>query len=168
MKRRTLTITAAAATIALAAAAFAAPSIAHGPGGGAYQGGPAAQGQYGPGMMGHMGYGMMGQGQGWGGGMMGQGGRRFGHMGPSMMGYGPGAHGDCPAAQAAQGKDVTVDGVTKLLEHRLAMWGNDRLKLGEVSEQGEDAIVGEIVTQDGSLVERLVFDRHSGRVIRSE
>jgi hypothetical protein len=89
-------------------------------------------------------------------------------MGPGMMGYGPSAHGDCPAAQAAQGKDVTVDGVTKLLEHRLAMWGNDRLKLGEVSEQGEDAIVGEIVTQDGSLVERLVFDRHSGRVTRGE
>jgi hypothetical protein len=159
MKRKTLTITAAAAVVALAAAAFAAPSIAHGPGGGPYQGGYGMMGHMGPGMMGG---GMMGG--GWGAGRMGG----AGMMGPGMMGYGPSAHGDCPAAQAAQGKDVTVDGVTKLLEHRLAMWGNDRLKLGEVSEQGEDAIVGEIVTQDGSLVERLVFDRHSGRVTRGE
>ena len=150
MKRRTLTITAAVA-IALAAAAFSAPSIAHGPGGGAYQGGP--------GMMGHMGGGMMGQGRGGG---------RFGHMGPGMMGYGPGAHEDCPLGQAASGKELSVDDVTALLERRLGWMGNDRLKLGEVSEQGEDAIVGEIVTKDGSLVERLVFDRHSGRVTRGE
>ncbi len=154
MKRRTLTITAAAA-IALAAAAFAAPSIAHGPGGG--PGGGAYQG--GPGMMGHMGYG--GMGPGWGGG-------RFGHMGPGMMGFGPGAHGDCPLGQAASGEELSVEDVTALLERRLGWMGNDRLKLGEVSEQGEDAIVGEIVTKDGSLVERLVFDRHSGRVTRGE
>ncbi len=159
MKRRTLTITAAAAAVTLAAALFSAPSIAHGPGGGAYQGGPAAQAQFGPGMMGHMGYGMMGQ--GWGGG-------RSGHMGPGMMGYGPGAHEDCPLGQAASGKELSVEDVTALLERRLGWMGNDRLKLGEVSEQGEDAIVGEIVTKDGSLVERLVFDRHSGRVTRGE
>lgn len=151
MKRRTLTITAAAAAVLLAAAAFSAPGIAHGPGGGAYQGGP--------GMMGHMGYGMTGPGPGGG---------RYGHMGPGMMGYGPGAYGDCPMNQAAFGKELSVEDVTKLLEHRLDMWGNDRLKLGEVGERGEDAIVGEIVTKDGSLVERLVFDRHSGRVTRGE
>jgi len=156
MKRRTLTITAAAAVIALAAAAFATPGIAHGPGGGAYQGGP--------GMMGHMGSGMMGQ--GWGGGRFGHMGR--GMMGRGMMGYGPGAHGDCPLGQAASGKELSVEDVTKRLEHRLDMWGNDRLKLGEVSEEGEDTIVGEIVTKDGSLVERLMFDRHSGRVTRGE
>lgn len=159
MKRKALTITAAAAAIALAAAAYSAPSIAHGPGGGYYQGGP--------GMMGHMGYGMGGPGMmggpGWGMGRgMGRG------MGPGMAGYGPGAFGDCPMLQAAQGREVTVDSVSAFLEHRLDMWGNERLKLGEVSEQGEDTIVGEIVTKDGSLVERLVFDRHTGRVLRSE
>jgi hypothetical protein len=108
-------------------------------------------------MMGHMGYGMMGQFRG--PGMMGRG------MG---AGYGPGAFGDCPLAQAAQGREVTVDTVSAFLERRLAMSGNERLKLGEVSEQGEDAIVGEILTKDGSLVERLVFDRHSGRMLRAE
>ena len=89
-------------------------------------------------------------------------------MGPGMAGYGPGAFGDCPMAQAAQGQEVTVDSVSAFLKRRLAMWGNERLKLGEVSEQGEDAIVGEIVTKDGSLVERLVFDRKTGRMLRAE
>lgn len=158
MKRKVLTITAAAA-IALAAAAFSAPGVAHGPGGGYYQG------QYGQGMMGHM-----GRGPGWGPGMRGQGwGPGMGRgMGPGMAGYGPGAFGDCPMAQAAQGQEVTVDSVSAFLMRRLAMWGNERLKLGEVSEQGEDAIVGEIVTKDGSLVERLVFDRQTGRMLRAE
>ena len=159
MKRTALTITAAAAAIALAAAAFSAPGIAHGPGWG-YQ-----QGQDGQGMMGHMGYGMRGQGAG--PGMMGRG-MGPGMMGRGMAGYGPGGFGDCPGAQAAQGQEVTVDTVSAFLERRLAMWGNERLKLGEVSEQGEDAIVGEIVTTDGSLVERLVFDRKTGRMTRAE
>jgi len=158
MKRKALTITAAAAAIALAAAAFSAPGIAHGPGGGYYQG------QYGQGMMGHMGPGMGGR--GWGPGMMGRGMGRG--MGPGMAGYGPGAYGDCPRAQAAQGQEVTVDSVSAFLKRRLDMWGNERLKLGEVSEQGEDTIVGEIVTKDGSLVERLVFDRKTGRMLRAE
>ena len=158
MKHKALTITAAAAAIALAAAAFSAPGIAHGPGGGYYQG------QYGPGMAGHMGPGMGGR--GWRPGMMGRGMGRG--MGPGMAGYGPGAFGDCPMAQAAQGQEVTVDSVSAFLKRRLTMWGNERLKLGDVSEQGEDAIVGEIVTKDGSLVERLVFDRQTGRMLRAE
>jgi len=153
MKRKALTI-AAAAAIALAAAAFSAPGVAHGPGWG------NAQGQYGQGMMGQRGHGQSGQGRGQG--MMGRG------MGPGMAGYGPGAFGDCPRAQAAQGQEVTVDTVSAFLERRLDMWGNQRLKLGEVSEQGEDTIVGEIVTKDGSLVERLVFDRKTGRMLRAE
>ncbi len=154
MKRKALTITAAAAAIALAAAAFSAPGVAHGPGCG-YN-----QGQSGQGMMGQMGHGKWGQGRG--PGMRGQG------RGPGMAGYGPGAFGDCPRAQAAQGQEVTVDTVSAFLERRLDMWGNARLKLGEVSEQGEDTIVGEIVTKDGSLVERLVFDRKTGRMLRAE
>ena len=88
-----------------------------------------------------------------------------GMMGRGMAGYGP---GDCPGAQAAQGQEVTVDTVSAFLERRLDMWGNERLKLGEVSEQDADTIVGEIVTKDGSLVERLVFDRKTGRMLRAE
>ena len=161
MKRKTLTATAAAAAIALAAAAYAAPALAHGPQGVPY-GGPAWQGQGGYGMMGHMGHmgpGMMGPGMG--SGMMGYG------AGPGM-GYGFGGHGDCPAVQAASGENVTVDSVTAFLERRLAWQGNDRLKVGEVSEQDGDTIIAEIVTKDGSLVDRLMFDRHSGRATRAE
>lgn len=165
MKRKVLTTTAAAVAIALLAGAlYAAPSVAHGPG--AFSGGPAAQGQWGPGMMGHMGYGMGGYGMG-GYGMGGYGMRGFG-PGYGMMGYGPGAVGDCPFAQAAAGEDLTVADVTALLERRLAHWGNDRLKVGKVTEKSEDVIVGEIVTQDGSLVESFAFDRHSGRMTRGE
>jgi hypothetical protein len=156
MKRRTLTVTAAAAAVLLAAAAFSGPGSAHGPGGGAYYGGP--------GMMGPMGYGMMGPGRG--GGRHGQMGR--GWMGYGRMAYGPGPHEDCPMYQAALGQELSVEDVTELLERRLDWMDNDRLELGEVRERGEDAIVGEIVTKDGSLVERLVFDRRSGRVTRSE
>lgn len=160
MKRKVLITTAAAAAIALVAGAlYAAPSVAHGPG--AFSGGPAAQGQWGPGMMGHMGYGMGGY------GMRGYGMRGF-EPGYGMMGYGPGAAGDCPFAQAAAGEDLTVADVTALLERRLAHWGNDRLKVGKVTEKSEDVIVGEIVTQDGSLVESFAFDRHSGRMTRGE
>ena len=175
MKRKTLTLTAAAAVIALsAAAAFGTPTAAHGPSG--YPTDAATQGGFGSGMMGHSGYGMMGQ--GWGHGMMGRGhgygmmgqGHGYGMMGQGsgMMGYGPGGgSADCPAVQATA-KDMTVDDVKALLEHRLEMWGNDRLKVGAVSEQGEDSIVGEIVTQDGSLVEKLAIDRRSGRMTRVE
>lgn len=152
MKRKVPTLVAAAAALALGAAALAGPSVAHGPGGGAFSGGPAAQGQFGPGMMGHMGTGVMGPGAGMRG------------YGQGTMGFGP---GDCPFAQAAAGKELTTADVTALLERRLAAWGNDRLKIGQVVEQGEDTIVGEILTQDDSLVERFAFDRHTGRATRS-
>jgi hypothetical protein len=170
MKRKTLTLTAAAAVIALgAAAAFATQTAAHGPM--AYRSDAAVQDGYGPGM-GHMGYGMMGH--GWGRGMMGQGwghGHGYGMMGPGrghgMMGYGPGGgYADCPAFQAAA-EDMTVDDVKAMLERRLEMWGNERLKVGAVTEQ-DDRILGEIVTQDGSLVDKFAFDRRSGRMTRVE
>ena len=86
--------------------------------------------------------------------------------GAGATGWGPGAAGDCPLGQAAQGESLTIEGVTTHLERRLAVMGNDRLMVGEVTEQGEDVIVGEIVTKDGSLVERLAFDRDTGRVAR--
>ena len=38
---------------------------------------------------------------------------------------------------------------------------NPNLKMGEITEK-EDVYVGEIVTRDGSLVEKLVVDKSSG------
>ena len=110
----------------------------------------------GPGMMGQgMGPGMMGPcpyGQGMmGPGMMGQG------MGPGMMGPGMG-----PGSMAALPQDLSVENVRHMLEHQLTWQGNPNLKLGKVEERDEDTIVAEIVTQDGSLVQRLQVDRHTG------
>ena len=103
---------------------------------------------------GHMGTGMMG---GSGHGMQGS------MMGSGMMGSGPGVQGDCPGQTAALKEDLTVDGVTKLLEQRLSHMGNDRLKVGEVKAKDDDTITAEIVTVDGSLVRKLEFDRDTGR-----
>lgn len=109
--------------------------------------GPAGrQGEgYGPGN--HM--------RGWGGG-----------YGPGMMqGYGPG-YGPRGAIQgdqkANQNLNLTTDDVKARMERWLAWRGNARLKVGEVREKDADTITAEIVTKDNSLVERLIFDRHTG------
>lgn len=91
-------------------------------------------------------------------GMMGQG------MGPSMMGQGqvtgPGMMGR--GGMAALPQDLTVENVRHMLEHHLACQGNDRFRLGKVEEKDAGTIMAEIVTQDGSLVQRLQVGRHPG------
>jgi hypothetical protein len=121
-------------------------------------------GMMGPGMMGPMmgpgmmGPGMMGQGT-WPGMMMGMGPGMMGRgmMGPGMMGQGMG-----PGPMTALPQDLSVENVRHMLEHQLAWQGNPNLKLGKVEEKDEDTILAEIVTQDGSLVQRLQIDRHTG------
>ena len=149
MKRTSLALTAAAA-ILIAAAAYAGTSMAHGPGAaGAGWGQRAGQGP-GVGMMNNgPGMGMQGHGPGFG-----------------MAARGAGWSGDCPQGLAAADKDLTVDDVKAMMEHRLDRVQNDRLKLGDISERGEDSIIAEIVTQDGSVVDRLSIDRDTGRMTR--
>ena len=132
----------ATAMIAGLAFASAAPASAHGSGGTGYGSGWGYGGC--PGMM--MGPGMMGQ------GMMGQG------MGPGMMGQGmgPGTMGQ-PLRQ-----DLSAVDVQHMMEHRLTWQGNANLKLGKVEEKDDDTIAAEIVTKDGSVVQRLEVDRHTG------
>lgn len=89
----------------------------------------------------HMGPGMMGQGQ------MGQG-MGQGQMGPGMV---------QPLRQ-----DLSAADVQHMMEHRLAWQGNPNVKVGKVEDKDDDTIVAEIVTQDGSLVQRLEVDRHTG------
>ncbi|GAB4363849.1 MAG: hypothetical protein Kow00114_20110 [Kiloniellaceae bacterium] len=120
-------------------------------------------GMGGPGMMGPgmMGQGMMGQGYG-------PGGSGAPMMGPGMgQGMGPGmGMGGGMMQQPRQ--TVSVDDVRDMLERRLAWQGNPNVKLGKVEEKDADTILAEIVTQDGSLVERLEVDRRSGwmRMVR--
>jgi hypothetical protein len=76
-------------------------------------------------------------------------------VGPVLL-YGPPAEG------------ITVERARTMLEGALAWHGNPRLELGEVTEQDEDTIVAEILTVDGSLVQRLAVDRATGAIRRIE
>lgn len=78
-----------------------------------------------------------------------------GMMGPGMMG--PGMHGDNQYRTNPSVADVTAD-----LERWLAWMGNSRLKLGSVKERDANTIVVDIVTLDGSLVQRFEVDRNTG------
>jgi hypothetical protein len=112
------------------------------------------------------------QGQGYGPGyhMRGSG----GGYGPGMMGgYGPGydRRGDAQSNQSPQSAqsnpdnqtlNLSVDDVKSRMERWLTWRGNARLKVGEVKEKDADTITADIVTKDNSLVERLIFDRHTG------
>ena len=112
---------------------------------------------------------MMGQGQGMGPGMMGQQGQM------PMMGHGMMGHGMCsgmmgqgqgmgPGMMQPLRQDLTAADVQHMMEHRLSWQGNPNVKVGTVEEKDDDTIVAEIVTQDGSLVQRLEVDRHTGRM----
>jgi hypothetical protein len=113
------------------------------------QGMMVPQGMMPPGMgtQGMMGPGIMGPGTG-GQGMMGPG-----------FGKGPGL-----GSQVVPSKDLTADDVRHFLDHRLEMHGNKRLKVGEVKEADDDKIVADITTVDGSLVQRLEVNRHTGKM----
>ncbi|MDX2289788.1 MAG: hypothetical protein NW217_13315 [Hyphomicrobiaceae bacterium] len=93
---------------------------------------------------------------GWGGGpcggaMMGPGMMHDGMMGSGMM-----------MGQPGQAGPVTVEDVQRMLELNLQMYANPNLKVGTVSESN-GTITAEIVTKDGSLVNRFQIDRASGR-----
>ncbi len=103
----------------------------------------------GPGMMGG---GMMsGRGYGMGPGMMGRG------MGPGMMGPG---YGYGPQYQQPQ-KPLEEKDARAILENYLRGTRNPNLKLGKITEQG-NYLEAEIVTKEGSLVDKILVDRYTG------
>ncbi|MFC4352158.1 hypothetical protein ACFOW6_11475 [Fodinicurvata halophila] len=117
------------------------------------------------GMMGHMGHGAMSQTQMPMAGMMcpmmksmmGAGGHGKGHHrmgGPDIL-YG--------IPENAQ-NEMTPDQVRGFLEKRLAHHGNPRLEVGDIVAEGDATITAEIVTVDGSLVQKLAFNRFPGLV----
>ena len=61
-------------------------------------------------------------------------------------------------------KHLSTDDVRHFLEHRLDGQGYKRLKVGPVEEKDNGTIGAEIVTADGSLVQRLEVDRHTGLI----
>jgi peptidoglycan hydrolase-like protein with peptidoglycan-binding domain len=115
--------------------------------------------------------------------------RMMGGMGPGTMGQGqmPMARGMmmCPMMQMMMGarsamempgmmgglgmpdgtpEEMTPERVRTLLEQRLTQEGNPRLKLGEIATAADGSITAEIVTVDGSLVQKLAFNRYPGLV----
>ena len=105
---------------------------------------------------------MMGQGQM---PMMGHGQMpMMGHGQMPMMGYGMMRHGAGSGMYPPLRRDLSAEEVEHMIGHRLEWQGNPNLKMGPVVEQDADTIVADIVTQDGSLVQRLEVDRHTGRM----
>ena len=64
--------------------------------------------------------------------------------------------------QSAYGPDgPTEKSVGVLLEYRLLVSGNPRLKVGDVSDEGEN-IRAQIVTQDGAVVDEYLVNKENG------
>lgn len=70
------------------------------------------------------------------------------------MGYGPG--------YGPNGLNLSSDDVRDYFARWIAAEGNSHLKVGEVKEENSDTIIADIVTQDNSLVQQFVVDRHNG------
>jgi hypothetical protein len=74
-----------------------------------------------------------------------------GMMGPAMMA------GGMPCGQPMA--DLTADLVQKHLEAHVAMAGNDRLKVGEVSQGADGKITATILTKkEGAVVDKFSID----------
>jgi hypothetical protein len=58
--------------------------------------------------------------------------------------------------------NLTADEAKTLVEARLIMRGNDRLKVGQVTEKDEESYLVDIVTVDNSLVRQVEVDRDNG------
>ena len=61
-------------------------------------------------------------------------------------------------------KHLSTDDVRHFLEHRLDGQGYKRLKVGPVEAKDNGTVVAEIVTAEGSLVQRLEVDQHTGLI----
>jgi hypothetical protein len=94
-------------------------------------------------------------------GMMGGYGPGYGMMQGYGPGYGPGM-GYGPGYGAPGNLNLSTDDVRDYFARLIAAEGNSHLKVGDVKEQGPDAIVADIVTQDNSLVQEFVVNRHTG------
>jgi hypothetical protein len=106
-----------------------------------------------------MGYGMMGSGNGRGSGMMGSG----PGPGSGMMGPGHGQQYDqqnAPQYQQPQ-KPLNENQAREMVENYLQSTRNPNLKLGKIEDKG-NAFEANIVTKDGSLVNKILVDKDTG------
>lgn len=61
-------------------------------------------------------------------------------------------------------EEMTPESVRSFLEKRLEWHANPRLKIGTIATADDGGVTAEIVTVDGSLVQKLAFNRHPGLV----
>ena len=123
-----------------------------------------------PGMMG------MGQGRMMQGGMRGmcpmmpgQGMMREGMTGRGMMrGPGAGQGGWLYGIPGGQPQETTPETARAWLEGQLEHHANPRLRIGSVERQQDGSVIAEIETVDGSLVQRVTFNRYPGFVRQAE
>lgn len=59
-------------------------------------------------------------------------------------------------------RDLSVEDVRGYMERQLGQIGNERLKVGKVESRDNQSIIAEIVTVDGSLVQRIEVDPRHG------
>ena len=157
------------AFVALATVAIGSPSFAHDPG---TMGGNMANNHP------HMNQGMtMGQRHMYNNQMPAMGhGSMMGHMKHQSSGHrgghgmGMGSHMQTGMPGGGYGikaeREMDADAVRKVLTGRLAWTGNSRLKVGKVEEKDDETVIAEIVTLDGSLVDRLSVHRRTGALRR--
>ncbi|MCW9033544.1 MAG: hypothetical protein OQK35_02625 [Alphaproteobacteria bacterium] len=80
----------------------------------------------------------------------------YGMMGPrTMKGAGPNQ------MQPIQ-KELSTTDVQQMMEQRLTWQGNPNLKLGKVEERDASTIIAEVVTKEGSLVQKFEINRYTG------
>lgn len=107
-----------------------------------------------------MGPGMMGPSMRWHGPMMGPGYGGY-MMGPGHPGYGP-QYGPPQAPYYQQPREPLKEGDVKgMLENYLRSTRNPNLKLGKIKEE-DTHFEAEIVTKDGSLVDKILVDKNTG------
>jgi hypothetical protein len=83
-------------------------------------------------------------------------------------GPGVGGLGNLPGG-GGRNRDLNLspDDVKKLAEAALVLQGNDRLKVGKVTEKDADTYAVDIVTRENSLVVTREVNKHNGRWSRS-
>ena len=63
------------------------------------------------------------------------------------------------------GRELTVDDVKARVERRISRWNSDTVKIGEIAETDKGTITAQIVTNDGTVVRTMEFDKKTGRPV---
>lgn len=112
--------------------------------------------------MGMMGSGMMGSGMMSGGQWQGQ--DMPGECEEMMDGYGyPGYYGAPEGWKQQTGETLSQENAVSIVQNYLSAVGNPNLAVGKVEKQEDGNYLVEILTKEGSLVDRIVVDGKTGR-----